>query len=132
MGYFSSCPPRPKIQKPKPARIPPQTPPPRGRVHHSASLCPEIISGGVRSAFPPHFPFWKALCFAQRRVARGETLVLHFFLKIGSSKCYNNTTKRNVREIRNRERIFGTKIRAVCPASALGGADEIPKFPPIA
>ena len=55
-------------------------------------ISPQKISGGVRIAFSPHFPFWKALCFAQRRVARGETLVLHFFLEIGSCECYNDTT----------------------------------------
>ncbi|MCR4311089.1 MAG: hypothetical protein NUV54_00755 [Candidatus Taylorbacteria bacterium] len=30
-----------KIQIPKPARIPSQTLPPRGRVHHSASIAPD-------------------------------------------------------------------------------------------
>ena len=51
-------------------------------------------------------------------------LVLSF--KKSSSKCYNNTTKRNVCEIRNAGRFLQSKKRAVCPDSALGGADEIP------
>ena len=42
------------------------------------------------------------------------------------------STKRNVCEIRNAGRFLQSKKRAVCPDSALGGADEIPKFPPIA
>mgnify|MGYP003477628841 CR=1 FL=1 len=34
-------------KKPKPARIPPQTPPPRGRVHHPASFAPDILWRGA-------------------------------------------------------------------------------------
>ncbi len=50
-------------------------------------ISPQQISGGVCIAFSPHFPFWKALCSAQRRVARGETLVI--LLEKSSCKVYN-------------------------------------------
>ena len=55
-----------------------------------------------------------------------------FIFEKSSRECYNDTTKRDILVIRNAERIFGTKIRAVCPASALCGSDKIPKFAPIA
>jgi|GEM_PF-4248651 len=56
-------------------------------------------ASGVRM-HSPHFPFWKTLCFAQRRFSARGTLVLHFFLEISSSKCYNNTTKTETSALR--------------------------------
>jgi hypothetical protein len=69
------------------------------------------------------------------RVARegfAQRNVLGISLEKSSRKCYNDTTIRNFLEIRNAGRIFETKIRAACPASALCGSDKIPKFAKIA
>src|SRR3989344_609725 len=133
MDVFSSCAPRQK--KKAEARADSSPAPSSARASPSLRLISsQKISGGVRIAFSLHFPFWKALCFAQRRVARGETLVLHFFLEIGSCECYNDTTQRNISEIRNAERFCGSQNRAINffkTISAYGGSGEFPKFPPI-
>jgi hypothetical protein len=79
--YVSSARPAKKSKR-KPARIPPQTPPPRGRnpkfppnLKNSslgfANPFPRKLFRKTESAFvfahSPSFSFGKALCFAQRR-----------------------------------------------------------------
>src|SRR3989339_1354865 len=57
-----------------------------------------------------------------------------FSLKKSSSKCYNDTTKRNIVGIRKMERFCGSQNRTINffkTLSAYGGSGEFPKFPPI-